>query len=505
MIQNSTPSNKDGYYYDKNENGNKNRHLFFRKHFSSIKSRGENGNDADEGKKDLSPSWLLEQVVQGDLQLIDVTPNGKVVQRLANQYNNNHKANNNHQDHVDYTGLFRASFCRLDWSSHEQDPSLTPMFRDVVTFSKCKDYDTLDLYQVVQAARAYHPTRPQPKQQQQQQQRLLQHDSMNENVHDNDPNSFPVVQVLPMQGVVFHESRCGSTLVANLLQWHNPQENVVYSESPPPVAVLNTLGPYLEDHNSNDNDNYNHWTAQVLRDVMFLMSRTTNPHKRRVFFKIQSMGSWNLHLFRAAFGGTHHQNVPWIYVYRDPVEVLMSHLKGGRQANCVRSQRWPNTPPQIQRVLDTYTPRSSSNTPPQSLSLPDYCAAHLASLTETAAHELSTARNNNHHHQDPKGNGGIAVNYRSLPHALVDWIWPQVWNLTLDAEALQRIQAGSQSYSKGRGMRGQFVGDSQAKQEQASSDVKRAAETYLQPSYQALEHLAATAAEQYNTHRQDVE
>ena len=44
--------------------------------------------------------------------------------------------------------------------------------------------------------------------------------------------------LLRPSGFVFHESRCGSTLVANMLTRYD-SGNLVYSESTPPSKILN--------------------------------------------------------------------------------------------------------------------------------------------------------------------------------------------------------------------------------------------------------------------------
>ena len=401
----------------------------------------EKDDDAQDDKPSLHKEEILEQILQGRLQLIDLDIHPPP--RPPPQNSNAKK----------YAKWIEGTFCKLDWSQHEQDPSQSPMFRHVVQQSNCHETSyKLDLYTVVQAVKRYHDT------------------------NDSHP-----VRILDLAGVVFHESRCGSTLVANLLQWHNPQENIVYSESAPFLAALRFAA----------NSEHEHDTPlghQVLSDVALLMSRSANTHKRRVFFKVQSMGTLYLSTFRAVFATT-----PWIFVYRDPVEVLMSHLSipDKRRANCVASQRHP--PDAIRRLVHQYS-TDATTTNPRDLSVEDYCAAHLATLVQAALSELQ---------QPQQRQLGWPVNYHDLPHRLLlpatdpQSLWYH-WNLTLGPDpvvTLQRLQQGSTSYSKAGSVphqsskvsRGEFQGDAQSKQDHASAAIRRAAKTYLQPSYQALQ------------------
>ena len=411
----------------------------------------------DTANKENNDEWVLQQIVQGKLQLVDLELHHD---RVASILQKQHQSSSSS---LDYTKLIQASFCPLDWSSHEQDPSQTPMFRMVVHQSpQCRDeedwYD-IDLYRVVQAL--------------QEQQTLA-------------------APILPVAGVVFHESRCGSTLVANLLQCHNPQENIVYSESAPMIAALTALS---QKHANDPHDNQEQQHAlhlQVLRDVVRVMSiAPAASHKRRVFFKIQSKGTTALDIFQQAFAET-----PWIFVYRDPVEVLMSHLHPSdhpdmrpEQALCVKSQQW-GPPADVKHVVQQYAPAATSA---RELTPTDYCAAHLATLTEAATRALTSNSSSR----------GVAVNYQDLPTILIEDILPKVWKLEVNEAARHRMEQGSTSYSKGgihaaSDSQGKFVSDVASKQERASPAIVSAAQTYLQPSYTKLQALGHQAHEHHH-------
>ena len=283
----------------------------------------------------------------------------------------------------------------------------------------------------------------------------------------NDP-SKQVPKVLNLTGVVFHESRCGSTLVANTLIGMDPIHHRTYSESTPPaVAIKGVCG-----------ETYSLCTvdqaAKVLHDVMYMMSRSNDPVEERVFFKFQSVTTRNLPVFLKAW-----PQVPWIFVYRDPVQVMMSHVRDGvDHANCARQRHRP--PSIVKQIVNKY---GSSHTPRLDVtSMPAefYCAAHLASITESA---VSALEDETHHN----AKRGIPVVYDSLPNILYEKILPDHWGVPITSTEIENIQRVSEKYAKGRGSRaGTFQSDSERKEHEASDAVKQAAELFLNPSFDML-------------------
>ena len=162
-----------------------------------------------------------------------------------------------------------GQFCSLDWEKYRADPSLYPMFKDLVKVSSCSSSSrriSIPLSAALQAASS--------------------HDA-----------ALGLPSPLPA-GFVFHESRCGSTLAANSLAVSGPHR--VYSESSPiPSALKSCTGDGCE---------------KRLRGILSLMSRTGPAGEKdgeRVFFKFQSILSLQMgEILEAA------PEVPWIFVYR---------------------------------------------------------------------------------------------------------------------------------------------------------------------------------------------
>ena len=95
-----------------------------------------------------------------------------------------------------------------------------------------------------------------------------------------------------------------------------------------------------------------------------------------MFFKVSSVGAKRIDVMRKAF-----PSVPWIFVYRDPVQTIMSHLdpakiamkknvRGGfPPAVCLRAQKHP--PEDLVQLVSDYGEDVDE------LSPEEFCAAHL--------------------------------------------------------------------------------------------------------------------------------
>jgi hypothetical protein len=107
-------------------------------------------------------------------------------------------------------------------------------------------------------------------------------------------------------GLVFHMSRCGSTLVAQMFA--ALPDSMVVSEPPPldDVLQISLLGG-----------------ADTAIAALRAMSAAFGRRGGRPFvLKLDAWHALALPLFRRAFPDT-----PWVFLYRDPVEVLVSHMR----------------------------------------------------------------------------------------------------------------------------------------------------------------------------------
>ena len=117
---------------------------------------------------------------------------------------------------------------------------------------------------------------------------------------------------LPPAGFIFHGSRCGSTLISQMLA--ALPENVVISEASPIDAVLRS---HLRDPGITEEQR-----ILWLRGLLNALGQRRRAEEKSLFVKFDSWHALFLPLIQRAFPA-----VPWIFVYREPVEVLLSHSR----------------------------------------------------------------------------------------------------------------------------------------------------------------------------------
>jgi hypothetical protein len=365
------------------------------------------------------------QILSGHASLIDVKIN---IDRILEDDN--------------YSGI-TAEFCPLNFKVQKENPPETPMFRDLVDKSDgCVDGGrenviTVDLKEAVLLAREF--------------------DQFAQD-NDFDATYYNVPNQLQLKGVVFHESRCGSTLAANTMLAMNPVKHRVYSESAPPINAMMACGELYDECSLEA-------SANLLRDVIYMMGRSNDPNEENVFFKFQSMSTRNMATFRKAF-----PNTPWIFLYREPVEVMMSQLDVPKMknANCVRTYS--------EMVMKSV---ARSGYQESELENEEWCAIYLATICESAIKNLNDA-----------DGLGMAVNYhKDLTHDFIDTVFPKHFSVPLDQEAIDRVIKVSATYSKNRGeyMEGEFKSDSEKKKKMASEGIRQASSLFLEPSFHSLQ------------------
>lgn len=240
-------------------------------------------------------------------------------------------------------------------------------------------------------------------------------------------------------GLIFHLTRCGSTLIAQMLA-SDPQ-HCVLSEPEPLEAVLcwaATSGTPQD------------VKIAAIRGIVAALGRDTAGG--RLFVKLAGWSSLVLPLLRAAFPDT-----PWVFVCREPVAVLVSQLR----------QRSPYLiagalPPAILAVDDA-----------PSLEGVDFLGVALEHISRAVLDHWSLG-------------GGLVVDYAELPEAVPDRIASH-FGIVLDEPVRTAMLRTAARDAKLPGQR--FTPDADAKRAAASCEACAVADERLVPLHTALLQL----------------
>jgi hypothetical protein len=255
---------------------------------------------------------------------------------------------------------------------------------------------------------------------------------------------------LPPRGFIFHLSRCGSTLAAQLLA-ALPQ-NLVLSEAPPIDQLLNLqrCDPTLTRERR---------VAQF-RGLIHALSRPRHRDERQVFIKFDSWHMLELPLILEAF-----PDVPWIFLYRDPVEIMVSqHRQRGTQM--------------IPGIVD---PRLFDLDPVAVAQMPseEYCARVLARIGEAATMQATPGR-------------GRLVNFTELPAVMWELLG-KFFGVEWTRDDCARMQRASLANAKSPAL--PHTDDRAAKQREASAEILRYVDALLREPYERLESLRLAQAD----------
>ncbi len=248
---------------------------------------------------------------------------------------------------------------------------------------------------------------------------------------------------LPPSGFIFHMSRCGSTLIAQMLA--ALPSHIVISEAPPIDALLRAPLPGATDERR----------IAWLRGLLSALGQRRNGGERRFFMKFDSWHTLALPLIRRAF-----PDVPWIFVCRKPVEVMVSQMHR-RAAHMVPGAFSMESP-----GLDA---ADAARMSPE-----EYCARVLGRICSAALAQLRA---------DP---GGRVVNYTELPEAVPSSL-AEYFQLDCTAAERDRMREAAQFDAKTPSMF--FSPDKASKAATASASIREMSARWVEPIYTELEAL----------------
>ena len=253
-------------------------------------------------------------------------------------------------------------------------------------------------------------------------------------------------EVVPPTGFIFHMSRCGSTLVSQMLA--ALPTSIVISEAPPIDAVIETRLASTADRQR----------PEWLKWMIGALGRRRNAAERDLFIKFDSWNLLELDFIRSVY-----PTVPWIFLYRDPVEVIVSHMR----------QRGSQTVPgAMEKLLPGLSISDALQMPAE-----EYCARVLARVCEAALEHADDDR-------------GLFVNYDQLPGSVTGCI-ANHFGLSLSSDEVDTINRAARFDAKTPQMT--FEPDSVRKRAAESEATRDAAAVWLDPLYERLENIRLRA------------
>ncbi len=253
---------------------------------------------------------------------------------------------------------------------------------------------------------------------------------------------------IPPSGFIFHSSRCGSTLLANILRVI--PGTVVLSEPP---AVDKLIARFITDV---DPEHTKEMLYSIfLRAIVRALGQRHTGRERRLFVKFSCCSVSQIERIRRIW-----PEVPWIFLYRDPVETIVSNMQ---------------TPPawlqdEDHRVLASIAGVSTQEV--AQMTSEELCARSIASFYSSAVRVANDRT--------------LLLNYDQLsPDVLSDAL--KFFGVTPSAAELDAIAARSRTYSKAVSETRTFVADGVQKRQAASDLIRAAAEAWAAEPYRLLE------------------
>lgn len=242
---------------------------------------------------------------------------------------------------------------------------------------------------------------------------------------------------LPPKGFIHHLSRCGSTLVSQMFA--SLEKNIVISEA----SVIDKI---VRANASDDQKTV--W----LRWILNALTQKRFEREEHSFVKFDSWSVLDLPLLEKAFPG-----VPWIFMYRNPVEVIVSQMRqpGAQMIPGAIEKIFPNM--NLFEILQFSTEERFART----------IAAFSKSALENKDSKLAKF-----------------INYNQLPDAITNEICEH-FGVFFNDDEIAKMRDSSKFNAKAPNEA--FLPDSDQKRKEASGTAAHFAEKLVLPLYEKLE------------------
>jgi len=257
-----------------------------------------------------------------------------------------------------------------------------------------------------------------------------------------------VVESVAPTGFIFHSSRCGSTLVANTCKALSG--SIVISEA---TAIDKLIARFITD--TSVGDLREKLYSVFLRSLVRVLGQQRAGDEQHLFVKFSCCSVVQLERIRRIW-----PEVPWLFMYRDPVETIVSNL--------TTVPEW--LADEDNRVLGALAGTTSVEV--SKMSREELCARTLGNFYSTVE---SLASDN-----------CMLLNYNQLSLAVILQII-RFFRVELEANEVATITATSKLYSKDVSSGQNFIPDSISKRTQASNLVRQMAAEWCAGPYNALE------------------
>jgi hypothetical protein len=280
--------------------------------------------------------------------------------------------------------------------------------------------------------------------------------------YDSDFEHEPAIEIgasIEPTAFIFHMSRCGSTLFANCMRALD--DSIVISEAQPCNTALTPLSQTLWPFESAAGRD------RLLRRFVRYLGQRFRGGERRLFFKFTSWNTARLGIIRRLWPAT-----PWIFLSRDPVEVMVSNLKSNTGWMTLKGS------PEQARALFGWR-----DADPREMSAEEYCARVLGQFCWTA--------------MSLKGCRDMVVDYRDLNLATVVRVLSTLGIEPTCAETA-RLAARFGIDAKDPGQTRRFEADGGHQKTRATTYQREMALKWAYPAYERLheERPGASACRQ---------
>ena len=249
-------------------------------------------------------------------------------------------------------------------------------------------------------------------------------------------------------GFIFHSSRCGSTLLANACRAIT--NSIVLSEA---NAIDKLVARFITD--ASEGSVKESLYAVFLRGVVHALGQRRTGSERHLFVKFACCSFSQIERIRRIW-----PHVPWVFLYRDPVETIVSNL------NDIPPWLIDNDRRILASIINS-TPDAVGEMP-----IGELCARTFGSFY-TLAERVAD-------------DNAMLVNYNQLSVPVISSVL-KFFNVSPSSEELEAIARGSRIYSKEISGSRTFIADADAKQQLASNIIRDVAATWAMEPYQQLE------------------